>query len=86
MNTWYIPWYTTRKLRITIIYVVYAGRGPYHRVGGGYTPKHGREALTSPEGRTLPQINMTAGQPSPPTTPSPPPDDDDRLHKDSSAR
>ncbi|KAK3754603.1 hypothetical protein QZH41_019963, partial [Actinostola sp. cb2023] len=60
-------------------------RGPYHRVGG-YTPKHGHEALTNQDARALPQINMTAGQPSPPTTLSPTPDDDDRLHKDNPSR
>ncbi|XP_020911842.1 recombining binding protein suppressor of hairless isoform X1 [Exaiptasia diaphana] len=60
-------------------------RGPYHRVGG-YTPKHGHPTMSGPEPRSMPPINMTAGQPSPPTTPSPTPDDDDRLHKENPSR
>ncbi|XP_001633533.3 recombining binding protein suppressor of hairless isoform X2 [Nematostella vectensis] len=60
-------------------------RDPYHRVGVySSTPKHGHDALASPETRGLAPINMTAGQPSPPTTPSPLPDDEECLHNESS--
>lgn len=59
-----------------------SGRGPYHRVAGGYTstPKHGHEGVQmSVEPRSL------AVQLSPPSTPSPPPEEEEEnedYHKD----
>lgn len=55
------------------------GRGPYHRVAGGYTstPKHGHEGVrVAVEPRSL-AVQLAASHPSPPTTPSPPPEDDE---------
>ena len=63
------------------------GRGPYHRVAGGYTstPKHGHEGVrVAVEPRSL-AVQLAASHPSPPTTPSPPPEDEEdkeEFHKD----
>ena len=63
------------------------GRGPYHRVAGGFTstPKQGHEAVrVGVEPRSL-AVQLAASHPSPPTTPSPPPEneeDKEEFHKD----
>ena len=59
-----------------------SGRGPYHRVAGGYTstPKHGHEGV-----RMSVDTGSLPVQLSPPTTPSPPPEEEEdkgEYHKD----
>ena len=71
----------------TTSFIPLSGRGPYHRVAGGYTstPKQGHEAVrVGVEPRSL-AVQLAASHPSPPTTPSPPPEDEEdkeEFHKD----